>query len=100
MACKLLAEGLSVGYDGKALIRNLSFAVGSGECVLLCGGNGMGKSTLLRTLAGLQKPLGGTVRNPGGGKAAAQTGRQRGGLGGQHPDNESALGILPRAVHP
>ena len=69
MAWKLLAEGLSVGYDGKALIRNLSFAVGPGECVLLCGGNGMGKSTLLRTLAGLQKPLGGTVRNPGGGKA-------------------------------
>lgn len=69
MARKLLAEGLSVGYDGKALLRNLSFAVGSGECVLLCGGNGMGKSTLLRTLAGLQKPLGGTVRNPGGGKA-------------------------------
>ena len=69
MVWKLLAEGLSVGYDGKTLLRNLSFAVGSGECVLLCGGNGMGKSTLLRTLAGLQKPLGGTVRNPGGGKA-------------------------------
>lgn len=69
MAWKLLAEGLSVGYGGKALLRNLSFAVRPGECVLLCGGNGMGKSTLLRTLAGLQKPLGGTVRNPGGGKA-------------------------------
>lgn len=69
MARKLLAEGLSVGYGGKALLRNLSFAVGSGECVLLCGGNGMGKSTLLRTLAGLQKPLEGTVLNPGGGKA-------------------------------
>ena len=32
MAWKLLAEGLSVGYDGKALIRNLSFAVGPGDC--------------------------------------------------------------------
>lgn len=69
MERKLLAEGLSVGYDGKALLRNLSFEVGPGECVLLCGGNGMGKSTLLRTLAGLQKPLGGTVRYSGDGKA-------------------------------
>lgn len=69
MAWKLQAEGLSVGYDGKALLRNLSFEVGPGECVLLCGGNGMGKSTLLRTLAGLQKPLGGTVRYSGDGKA-------------------------------
>lgn len=69
MAWKLQAEGLSVGYDGKALLRNLSFEVWPGECVLLCGGNGMGKSTLLRTLAGLQKPLGGTVRYSGDGKA-------------------------------
>ena len=69
MAWKLQAEGLSVGYDGKALLRNLSFEVGPGECVLLCGGNGMGKSTLLWTLAGLQKPLGGTVRYSGDGKA-------------------------------
>ncbi len=69
MAWKLQAEGLSVGYDGKALLRNLSFEVGPGECVLLCGGNGMGKSTLLRTLAGLQKPLGGAVRYSGDGKA-------------------------------
>lgn len=69
MAWKLQAEGLSVGYDGKALLRNLSFEVGPGECLLLCGGNGMGKSTLLRTLAGLQKPLGGTVRYSGDGKA-------------------------------
>lgn len=69
MAWKLQAEGLSVGYDGKTLLRNLSFEVGPGECVLLCGGNGMGKSTLLRTMAGLQKPLGGTVRYSGDGKA-------------------------------
>lgn len=68
MVRKLQAEGLSVGYGGKALVRNLSFEVGSGECVLLCGGNGMGKSTLLRTLAGLQKPLEGTVHNSCGGK--------------------------------
>lgn len=69
MERNLLAEGLSVGYGGKALLRNLSFEVGPGECVLLCGGNGMGKSTLLRTLAGLQKPLGGAVRYSGDGKA-------------------------------
>ena len=38
------------------------------------------------------------MADPGGGKAAAQTGGQRGGLGGQHPDDESALGILPQRL--
>lgn len=34
-------------------IRNLSFSVKSGECVILCGRSGSGKSTILRAVSGL-----------------------------------------------
>lgn len=53
---------ISVGYGGKAVLSGLSFELAEGECVLLRGSNGSGKTTLLKTIAGLQKPLSGTVR--------------------------------------
>ncbi len=59
MSFKFQVSDLSVGYDGRALLSNVSFEVGAGECVLLCGANGIGKSTLLRTVAGLEVPLSG-----------------------------------------
>ena len=64
-----VAERLAVGYDGKALVRDIDFSVNAGECILLCGANGTGKSTLLRTLAGLQRPLSGRCGFTEGGKA-------------------------------
>lgn len=53
------AENLTVGYDGKTVIADVNFSVGAGERILLCGANGLGKSTLLRTLALLQPPVSG-----------------------------------------
>lgn len=55
-------SNISAGYGDRAVVRGLSFKVAAGECVLLRGANGCGKTTLLKTIAGLQKPLGGTVR--------------------------------------
>ncbi len=59
---------LSVGYhvDGKelCLFENLDLALAAGELVCFMGPNGIGKSSLIRTLAGLQKSLGGTLRIP------------------------------------
>lgn len=55
----LEVEGMAVGYGGKTLAGNISFHVMAGEHILLCGANGTGKSTLLRTLAGFRKPLAG-----------------------------------------
>lgn len=52
---------LTIGYDGKVVQRQLSFALNEGEMVCMLGRNGCGKSTLLRTLAGLQPPLGGEI---------------------------------------
>ncbi len=52
---------LSVGIDGKVLIKNFNLTVGSGEIVGLLGPSGYGKTTLLRTISGLIDPLGGQV---------------------------------------
>lgn len=59
-------RNLSVGYasvSGEAFFSrsNLSFSARKGEMVALIGPNGIGKSTLLRTLGGFQKPLAGEV---------------------------------------
>jgi len=52
-------QKLSVGYK-KPLIENLSFEISDGLTCLI-GPNGSGKSTLLKTMAGLMKPLAGSI---------------------------------------
>ena len=42
-------------------IRNINLTIQNGECVVLCGRSGCGKTTLLRMIAGLEKPESGTV---------------------------------------
>ena len=39
--------------DGDSSIKNINFSIKSGECVVLCGKSGSGKSTILRTISGL-----------------------------------------------
>lgn len=58
----LLTRDLAVGYDSRdPLLRQVNLAMYPGELVSLLGANGRGKSTLLRTLTGEQKPVSGTV---------------------------------------
>lgn len=57
----LYADNLVIGNDGKALTKKMSFRIGVGECILLCGANGIGKSTLLRTLAGVIPAVSGEI---------------------------------------
>src|SRR5882762_3128056 len=61
---------LSVGYALPAgrniLFENLGLTLNAGELTCFMGPNGVGKSTLIRTLAGLQKPLSGEVHYPPG----------------------------------
>ena len=66
---RLAARDLSVGRGGVPVLAGLTFEVASGEALVLRGPNGVGKTTLLRTLAGLQKPYAGTVE-PGTGQVA------------------------------
>ena len=56
------ARSLTCGYDGQAVLRDISFAVRPGEIFFVIGGSGCGKSTLLRSLIGITPPLAGEVR--------------------------------------
>jgi branched-chain amino acid transport system ATP-binding protein len=53
--------GLTAGYDGAPVLRELSLSVSRGEVVALMGANGAGKTTTLRAISGLVKPLAGTI---------------------------------------
>jgi len=61
----LSASNLSIGYTTKkevnCIAQNINLALESGKLISLIGANGIGKSTLLRTLTGIQQPLSGTV---------------------------------------
>lgn len=65
MTSLLHTQFLSVGYSDtkntNQLFTELNLCLNAGELVCLMGPNGIGKSTLLRTLAGLQKPLQGKI---------------------------------------
>lgn len=57
----LTTEDLTIGYPEKTVARNLNVGLTPGEVVCLIGPNGVGKSTLIRSISGLQEPLGGEV---------------------------------------
>ena len=65
MSALLAIEGLSSGYGAAPVVRDVSLSVGAGEILAVLGKNGMGKSTLLKTLMGFVRPMGGTVRLDG-----------------------------------
>ena len=58
-------DGLTAGYDGAAVIRDVSFEVAAGDVVALLGANGAGKTTTLRTVSGLVHPMSGAIRVEG-----------------------------------
>jgi iron complex transport system ATP-binding protein len=61
----LITKDLSIGYKTKKseqlIAENLNLNLQSGKLFALIGGNGVGKSTLLKTLTGIQKPIAGTI---------------------------------------
>ncbi len=57
----LSIHDLSVNYGGIEAVKGISLDVHEGEIVTLIGANGAGKSSTLRTIAGLVKPSGGTI---------------------------------------
>lgn len=57
----LTCQELSLGYDGREVVRGLNFEVCAGEYLCIVGENGSGKSTLMKALLGLQTPMGGKI---------------------------------------
>ncbi|MBV8915631.1 MAG: ATP-binding cassette domain-containing protein [Acetobacteraceae bacterium] len=62
---RLLAEGLTLAFGPRVIQRDLSFAVHRGSIFAVMGGSGCGKSTVLKALIGLLRPVGGVVRVDG-----------------------------------
>src|SRR5512136_3034573 len=57
----LSVNKISVGYKGLLAIQEVSFQVSKGEVVSLIGSNGAGKSTIIKTIAGLLHPNSGEI---------------------------------------
>ncbi|MGH3991782.1 MAG: metal ABC transporter ATP-binding protein [Pseudonocardiaceae bacterium] len=73
----VLVEGLSAGYGGPPVLREISFSVDPGRTVCVLGPNGGGKTTLLRFLLGELQPAAGAARMAGRPAYVAQTERTR-----------------------
>jgi heme exporter protein A len=58
----LSVHNLACARGERALFKGMNFAVGAGELLLVQGGNGQGKTSLLRLLTGLARPEEGEVR--------------------------------------
>lgn len=62
MSNLLEVKNLNVSYGGIKAVKEISFEVPKGEVVTLIGANGAGKSSTLRSIVGLVKPEGGSIR--------------------------------------
>ncbi len=58
---QIMCNDMTLGYDGKAVVENLSFSVEKGDYLCIVGENGAGKSTLVKALLKLKKPMSGEV---------------------------------------
>ena len=63
--CRLAASDLACRRGDRVLFRGVSFALDPGAALHLAGPNGVGKSSLIRILAGLLRPFAGSVEREG-----------------------------------
>ena len=69
-------EGVTAAYDGRTVLKDVTFEVRRGEVLVIAGGSGSGKSTLLKHMIGLYEPSGGRILLEGGDLAAAPPGER------------------------
>ncbi|KON90347.1 lantibiotic ABC transporter ATP-binding protein [Sporosarcina globispora] len=54
-------KDLSKAYKKKTALASMGLRIEKGECIVLCGGNGAGKSTMIKLLTGVENPTKGSV---------------------------------------
>ena len=59
-------KNLSLSYEGKNVIENISFNVEEGDFLVVFGENGSGKSSLIKAILSLKEPSGGKIEFSGG----------------------------------
>lgn len=59
---QIICENVSLGYENRAILKNLNFTVNSGDYLCIVGENGSGKSTLMKTILALTPPVSGQIR--------------------------------------
>ena len=95
----LTLDGVTAGYNGSAVLRDVSLTVRPGEVVALLGANGAGKTTTLRTIVGVLKPMRGRVLY-GGDDLAGKTVDARARQGVAHvPEGRGVFFTLTVAEH-
>lgn len=62
----LSIENLTVGYEGEAVLDNISFSIDKGDYLCIVGENGSGKTTLMKTMLGLIPPMKGQINHGDG----------------------------------
>jgi zinc/manganese transport system ATP-binding protein len=87
-ATVLEVDDISLAFAGRRILDGVSFEIERGEFTGLIGSNGVGKTTLLRIILGLQRPDSGTVRVMGGDQSGHHPQRTRG----------RSLGYVPQKV--
>lgn len=90
----LTVRGLTAGYGGPPIIRDISVSIGKGQVGVVAGPNGAGKSTLVKSIVGHLRPSGGTVLVDGRdmtSRSAEQI--ARGGVG-YVPQNDDVFGSM------
>ena len=94
------AEGVQAWYGSSHILRGVDLQLGEGESLGLLGRNGMGKSTLIRTLLGYVKQRSGAIHIGGRGRLP---GRAAGGArarGGDRPPGRRRCPPPRRAARP
>ena len=61
MEPQIICQDLKLGFGANILVEHLSFTIKKGDYLCIVGENGVGKSTLLRAILGLLKPLSGSI---------------------------------------
>ncbi|MGH2633385.1 MAG: ABC transporter ATP-binding protein, partial [Tepidiformaceae bacterium] len=76
----LVVEDVSFAAGGKEIVSRVSLGVAQGQTLAILGPSGCGKTTLLRLIAGLERPAGGSVRMDGVDLSAVPAHRRKFGM--------------------